>query len=187
MDYQSFSDEQLTAEAQTGSQLAYTALVKRYWDRLVRYVRRMTAGSSEAEDVVQNALVKAWQNLRGFNPDRRFSPWIYRIVHNALVDHLKSRQRDPLPFFDPDVLFPHPVAPDRADTRADLALIRRQLDQSLDKLEAKYREVLVLQYYEALSYTEIADVLRLPVGTVGVRIKRALAKLQSFIPPHEHA
>lgn len=176
------SDEQLAEEAQTGSQLAYTALVKRYWQRLIRYVKRLMPNISDAEDVVQDALVKAYVNLKSFNPDRRFSPWIYRIVHNAFVDHVKTLKREPLPFFDPDVLFPHPVAPDNPREEVETASVRKVLDEHLHELDSRYREPLALRFFEQLSYRDIAEVLHIPVGTVSIRIKRGLEKLRLQLP-----
>lgn len=182
MDLSALTDEQLAEIAQSGTQLAFTELANRYWERLLRYARRLLSGSSEAEDIVQEALLKVYINLRSFNPDRRFSPWMYRITHNVLMDHVKSRKRDPLPFFDPDVLFPHPVAPDRPDVDADISSIRRMLDAHLKILDARYREPLVLRYFQDLSYRDIADILRIPTGTVSVRIKRGLEKLRAILP-----
>jgi len=182
LDVSSMNDEQLAAAAQSGTQLAFTELANRYWDKLNSYVRRLQPGTSEAEDIVQDALLKAYTNLRSFNTERRFSPWIYRITHNAFVDHVKSRARDPLPFFDPEVLFPHPVATDNPAVEADIGSIRRLLDAHLNDLDRRYREPLILRYYEDLSYKDIGDILRIPVGTVSIRIKRGLAKLRLTIP-----
>lgn len=176
------SDEQLAESAQTGSQLAFTELANRYWPKLLRYVQRLTSGSSDAEDLVQTSLLKAYQNLQSFHTDRRFSPWIYRITHNTVIDHFKSHKRDPLPFFDPEVLFPHPVAPDRPDTEAERASIQRMLEQHIEQLDARYREPLVLRYLESMSYKEIADILHVPTGTVSIRIKRGLEKLRTILP-----
>ncbi len=176
------TDEHLALLAQTGDKPAFEVLVSRYWERLLRYARRLLAGSSDAEDIVQDAFLKAFINIRSYRPSRRFSPWIYRVVHNTLLDHVKSLKRDPLPFFDPDVLFPHPVAPDRPDDDADRALIRKLLDRHLSDLDSKYREPLVLRYYDDLSYRDIGDVLRLPTGTVSVRIKRGLDQLRKHLP-----
>ncbi len=182
MDLQGLTDEQLAETAQTGDQLAYTALVNRYWAWLIAYIRRLLPNASDAEDVVQVALIKAYINLKSFNPDRRFSPWIYRIAHNAFVDHVKTLKREPLLFFDPDVLFPHPVAPDNPQAEVETASIRKILDGHLGKLDTRYREPLVLRFYEHLSYRDIAEVLRLPIGTVSIRIKRGLGKLRGQLP-----
>ncbi len=183
MDQSGLSDEQLAEQAQSGTQLAFTELANRYWDRLNAYIRRLLPGTSDHEDIVQDALLKAYVNLRSFNTERRFSPWMYRITHNVMVDHVKALKRDPLPFFDPDVLFPHPVAPDDPRAEMEIASIRQLLDHHLDDLDSRYREPLILRYYQDLSYRDIADILHIPVGTVSIRIKRGLAKLRPHLPP----
>ncbi len=180
---QAMPDEQLVLRAQHGLQLAYTVLAERYWQKLLRYVRRILPNTNEAEDIVQDVLLKAYTNLNGFDTHRRFSPWIYRIAHNTIVDHAKTLGRRPLPFFDPEILFPHPIAKERPDTEADLASIRQLLETHLDRLPTKYREPLVLRYQEELSYRDIADILHLPTGTVSIRIKRGLAILRTTITP----
>jgi len=182
-DIQALTDEQLAVEAQQGMQLAYTALAERYWQKLLRYVRKVLPNTNEAEDIVQEALIKAYTNLRGFDTRRRFSPWVYRITHNAIVDHAKTLHRRPLPFFDPEVLFPHPVAPDRPDSEAESASIRQLIEQHIDLLPEKYREPLVLRYLEGLSYRDIAEIVHLPTGTISIRIKRGLVLLRKTLSP----
>lgn len=182
-DIQALTDEQLAVRAQQGLQMAYTVLADRYWEKLLRYVGRILPRTNEAEDIVQDALLKAYTNLNGFDVSRRFSPWIYRITHNVIVDHTKTLHRRPLPFFDPEVLFPHPVAKDRPDTEVESASIRQLIEQHLERLPEKYREPLVLRYLEELSYRDIAEVLHLPTGTVSIRIKRGLALLRKTLSP----
>lgn len=185
-DIRSQTDEELARHAQAGSQLAYTELANRYWEKLLRYVRRILPQTNEAEDIVQDSLLKAYANLKDFDPNRRFSPWVYRITHNTIVDHAKTLGRRPLPFFDPEVLWPHPVAKERPDTEVEAIAIRDLLKNHLDAIDRKYREPLILRYIEDLSYRDIADVLRLPVGTVSIRIKRGLNKLRLIIPTTIH-
>lgn len=185
-DVRDMTDEELAVRAQHGLQLAYTELANRYWQKLQRYVRRILPNTNEAEDIVQDALLKAYTNLRGFNPDRRFSPWMYRITHNTIVDHAKTLGRRPLPFFDPEVLFPHPIAKERPDSDVEMSSIRQLLEQHIGNLDQKYREPLILRYFEDLSYRDISDVLRLPVGTVGIRIKRGLQQLRTILPTDLH-
>lgn len=182
MDYGELPDEELVEMAQQGTQRGFAVLVERYWQRLVRYVQRLLPGTNDAEDIVQESFIKAYTNLRSFNLDRRFSPWMYRITHNTFVDHAKSLKRQPLPFFDPDVLFPHPVAAERPDTEAEVASVRTLLHKHLDSLESRYHEALVLRYKEGMSYRDIADILHVPVGTVSIRIKRGLEKMRAHIP-----
>lgn len=181
------SDEELVARAQSGEVAAFADLVTRYQSKLMRYGRRFLTVPEDTEDAVQEAFINAYRHLSSFRRGERWSPWIYRIAHNSFVSMIRSKKREPVPFFDPDILLPHPIAPNKSDTAADVAMIRQQLDRHLEALDPKYREVLVLRYYEDLSYTEIAEILRVPKGTVGIRIKRALEKLHSRIPTHDHA
>jgi RNA polymerase sigma-70 factor (ECF subfamily) len=89
-----------------------------------------------------------------------------------------------LPFFDPDVLFPHPVAAQRPDRDLEMKQWREVLDMLVEKLDAKYREPIVLFYFQELDYNEISEILRLPVSTVGVRISRGRQKLTKLAAEH---
>ncbi|MFH1430131.1 MAG: RNA polymerase sigma factor, partial [Candidatus Uhrbacteria bacterium] len=156
----------------------YRVLVERYISRLRRYTLRLLLSVDDAEDVVQDVLLKAYANLRGFDTKRSFSTWIYRIAHNECVNALKKRHREPVPFFDPDVLFPHPVAKETAADAAERDELLNTIERFLEQLDPKYREVVVLHYIEERPYKEIADILRVPISTVGVRLKRARDHLQ---------
>ncbi len=94
---------------------------------------------------------------------------------------LKKRQRDIVFPFDLDLLFPHPSAPETADGDLNRDSMRAMLDQCLEQLSLKYREVLVLYYFEEMDYKEIADVLRIPMSTVGVRLQRGRLQLKHLI------
>lgn len=175
------TDEELVERAKTQDLLAYSEIVGRYQEKLLRYGRRFLRQAEDVEDAVQEAFLQAYRNIAGFKTGQRLSPWIYRIAHNAFIDLIRAKKREPIPFFDADTLFPHPVAPDRTEGRAEQQLIRQQLEQGLGQLSLQYREPLVLRYFEDLSYNEIADVLHLPLGTVSIRIKRGLEKLRNII------
>ena len=171
------TDEDIAKRVQAGDTEAFGLLVKRYEDKLKRYGYRFLSSREHIEDIVQNVFLSAFVNFRSFDPDRRFSPCIYRIAHNAFVNALKRRDREPLPFFDPDVLFPHPVAAQRPDRDLEIKQTRELLDKLLAELDSKYREPLVLFYFQELDYNEISDIIHLPVSTVGVRISRGRTKL----------
>lgn len=171
------TDEELAQRVQAGDGAAFDVLVERYAPKLMRYGRRFTL--DDVEDQVQEAFIKAYVNINSYDSSQRFSPWIYRIAHNEFIDAIRRRRREPVPFFDPDTLFPHPVSSEAPDRDLDSTLLQQMLDGCLNQLDVRYREPLVLRYLQELSYQEIADVLRIPVGTVGVRIKRGLAKLKS--------
>lgn len=178
MDESPFTDELLAEQAQAGDMNAFAELVRRYQQKMIRYGSRFLRGSNDIEDIVQEVMLKAYRNMKSFHTKQRFSPWIYRIAHNAFIDVLKKKHREPLPFFNPDELFPHPVAPDDPKAEVDQSLLREQLDAQLDSLEPKYREPLILRFYDQLSYKEIGDILHIPTGTVSIRLQRGMKQLQ---------
>lgn len=179
------SDEALASAAQHGDVRAFGLLAKRYYDKISRYAKRMLYLSNDTEDLVQDVFVKAYEGLQSFNIQRRFSPWIYRIAHNTFVNHLRKSQHAALPFFDPETLFPHPVAADNPHQDFQTAEERAQLEAALQGLDPKYREPLALYYLENMSYEEIADVLHISLSAVGVRIHRAKALVRQHAP-HLH-
>ncbi|MFA5945639.1 MAG: RNA polymerase sigma factor [Patescibacteria group bacterium] len=175
------SDEELAQRSQDGDHLAFGVLVERYEKKLLSYGRRFLSQREEIADLVQEVFLKSYANLKSFDVTRRFSPWIYRIAHNVFVTALKKRKFEAVPFFDPDTLFPHPVAKETADGDAYEQELRAMLDKSLNQLDKKYREPLVLFYYQELDYEDIADILHIPVNTVGVRLKRGREAMRKML------
>jgi RNA polymerase sigma-70 factor (ECF subfamily) len=172
------SDETLAKMTQGGDNNAFGILVDRYESKLLRYAKRFLFGYDDAHDLVQETFLKAYVNIKGFDISRSFSAWIYRIAHNEFINAIKKKGREPIPFFDTDTLFPHPTTQETADR----AYLEKELSEMLDKclasLDPKYREPLVLYYYEEKNYQEIAEILHLPPSTVGVRLKRAKEQLE---------
>ena len=133
--------------------------------------------------IVQEVFIKAYVNIKSFDTARRFSPWIYRIAHNEFVNNIKKRQkeRDNVSIFDFDTLFPHLIAKETADDGFNKAEVKRMLERSLDTLSEKYKEPLVLYYFEDMDYREIADILHIPISTVGVRLQRGRMMLKKIV------
>jgi RNA polymerase sigma-70 factor (ECF subfamily) len=131
--------------------------------------------------------MKAYQNLQSFDPDLKFQSWIYRIAHNTFVNGLKKLKKSPFHFFDFDTILSHSV--EETTTEVVPGPGEEQsvvLEGALESLPPKYAEVLILHFSEGLSYKEIADVLEIPIGTVGVRINRAKALLKEAIHQTDH-
>jgi RNA polymerase sigma-70 factor (ECF subfamily) len=121
-------------------------------------------------------------NIQSFDTGRKFSSWIYRIAHNELVNALKKKNIGrTISVFDLDVFFPHLASKERAEKEAEKKELRRMLDESLNKLNPKYREPLILYYFEEMDYRQIADILNVPVSTVGVRLSRGREALKKII------
>ncbi|MEK7545474.1 MAG: RNA polymerase sigma factor [Patescibacteria group bacterium] len=175
------TDEQIASEVQAGDAASFGLLMERYGPKMSRYAKRFLFGYEDAEDQVQEVFLKAYANIQSFDPDRKFSSWLYRIAHNEFINAIKKKGREPLSFLDPDLLFPHPVAKERTDADANAREMRELLDCCLEKLDPKYREPLVLFYYEEMDYREIAEVLRIPVATVGVRLNRGRSAMKKHV------
>ena len=180
VDISTLSDEDIARMVQNGTVQAFGIFVDRYEEKLKRYGRKFMASPEDRTDLVQDIFIKAYQNINAFDTGMSFSSWIYRIAHNVFIDALRKQTRRPLLFVDFDTFLYHPTYEDPDHPMAEGAMIREMLEKELEKLDQKYREVLVLYYYEDMSYKEIADILAVPVSTVSIRIKRgkeALGKL----------
>lgn len=180
------TDESIAEQVQQGNVHLFGVLVERYEQKLQRYAKRFLFGYEDAQDIVQDVFLKAFTNLRSFDVSLRFSPWIYRIAHNEFINAIRKKGREPLSFFDPDTLFPHPIAKERADTEVQHNELKTMLDSCLDKLDPKYREPLVLYYYEDMDYQTISEILHIPVSTVGVRLSRGKVGLQKIYSTMNH-
>lgn len=145
---------------------------------MLRYAKRFLFAENDASDLAQDVFTKAFVNIQSFDPERKFSPWIYRIAHNEFVNALKKRSREPISLLDTDTLLPHAVEEDTSGQDEEL---RGLLEKGLKGLDSKYREPLVLYYYEGMDYREISDVLHLPLSTVGVRLARGREALKKMM------
>ncbi len=175
------TDEQIAMRVQKGESDAFGELVERYQEKLLRYARKFLFDVEDGADTVQDVFLKAYENIQSFDATRRFSPWIYRIAHNEFVNALKKKQASRTIFaFDIDTVFPHLTAAETSDSAAIENDLRSTLEGHLGKLDTKYREPLVLYYFESMDYKEISEILRIPVSTVGVRLARGRAILQNI-------
>lgn len=166
------TDEEIVSKVQKGDIESFGILMKRYESKIMRYGTKFMSNRDDIKDLVQEVFIKTYVNIKSFDTNKRFSPWIYRIAHNDFINAVKKKKLKPLIFFDADEIFPHPIALETADKDANDRELKTELARCIDSLPVKYREVLVLYYFEELGYEEIAEVLRIPVSTVGVRLNR---------------
>lgn len=171
MEYQKYSDEQLVLYVRSTDQEAYREVIVRYQEKLLRYARGIVIDEQVAMDVVQNTLIKAFKNLNGFDTKRKFSSWIYRIAHNEAINEINKGKRL-------ISLEGNSWLSDRITSEEDIEEeytkeeVSEMMKESLEKIDLKYREPLVLYYLEGKDYNEVGEILRMPVGTVGTRINR---------------
>lgn len=174
------TDETIALSVQNGNTDAFGELVERYEEKLMRYARKFLRDPDDAKDIVQDIFMKAYENIQSFDATRRFSPWIYRIAHNEFVNELKKRSKGPVFGIDFDFMFPQLIAYETADSGALERDVRAMLERFLDELDPKYREPLILYYFEGLSYKDMADILHIPTSTVGIRLARGKGMLQKI-------
>ena len=169
------SDEQLVVFIRTKEKEAFSEVVDRYEGKLLRYATYLINDKDRAADVVQESFIKTFVNLNGFNEKKKFSSWIYRIVHNESLNIIKKYKKEIPMIEDFDV---------KGDTdlekELDEKLVKQMVRDCLNKMDIKYAESLELFYLEEKSYEEISDILRLPMGTVAVRINRAKALMKNI-------
>lgn len=172
-EYQNDTDEALALRTQEGDAVAFGVLVERYEQKLSRYGTRFLKRDEDIEDMLQDIFIKAYRNIQSFKSEQRFSPWLYRIAHNTFVNEIRRKSRVPFVFVDFDTLLSHPRATEETEQKAEAREMKEMVQKGLDAISEKHREVLILFYEQELSYKEIADVLQVPLGTVGVRMQRA--------------
>lgn len=140
-----------------------------------------------AEDLSQEAFIKAYRHLGSFDASRKLSSWLFKIAHNTTLDYLRRRSLDTVSL-EPEeagtsdhqrfLVDLKTASPDQRVERADMA---QTLEECIALLPPRYREIVVLRYQEGLAYQEIAEILDLPMGTVKTHIHRARHQLAGFL------
>ncbi|MFN2383657.1 MAG: RNA polymerase sigma factor [Gemmatimonadota bacterium] len=184
----SASDEQLAAAALAGSQSAFRELVERYERPVFNLVVRMVRDPALAEDLAQDAFVKAFARLTTFRPDQgKFSNWLFKVAHNTAIDHLRRGALDVVPLdgetgsardFHALLADRSATTPYEAAERTDLAAA---LERAIARLRPEYRAVVTLRHQEDLAYEEIAAITELPLGTVKTYLHRARRELAAHL------
>lgn len=172
-----------------GSQDAYHELVRRFQRPVFALVVRMVRDRPTAEDLTQEAFVKAFRSLDGYDPGRKFSSWLFKIAHNATIDHLRRRELDTVPLEaspdDGESPGLDRVLSDPGGRGTDLEVGRSELAAALEaavaELRPEYREIVVLRFSEGLAYQDIAEVMDLPMGTVKTYLHRARKELMEAL------
>jgi RNA polymerase sigma-70 factor (ECF subfamily) len=174
------SDLSLVRRVQRGDKGAFDALVLKYQHKLVKLVMRYVRNPAEAEDIAQEAFIKAYRALPQFRGDSAFYTWLYRIAINTAKNAVVSRDRSPIEYDldrnSSDESYDMQARMKDPDTPEGLVLtdeIRSTVNAAIDALPEDLRTAIVLRELEGLSYDEIATAMDCPVGTVRSRIFRA--------------
>ena len=177
------TDERLV-ELSVGNQAFFAVLVSRYEDKFLRYIKRRTRVSDkDAEDILQNIFIKIYLNLNGFDPSLKFSSWGYRIAHNEIVsEHRKRLARPQHELADGDEDIFQNMASDMNIERDLIARdSRNELRNAVEKLSEKYKDIILLRFFEEQDYESISDILQMPPGTVATRLNRAKKELKALL------
>jgi len=168
------TDEKLIEKIKK-DQNAFGEIIDRYQKKLERYVFYLIGDKNETLDLVQEVFIKVYINLNGFDVKKKFSSWIFRIAHNLTVNYLKKKKT----FLN---LNEKIKISDEKDIEDDFAKkeLEKNLKKCLDNLPINYKEIIVLYYFENLSYEEISDALKIPPGTVAIRLSRAKKYLKKL-------
>ncbi|MEK7262225.1 MAG: RNA polymerase sigma factor RpoE [Pseudomonadota bacterium] len=182
-------DQKLVVRVQKGDNTAFDLLVRKYQHKVAKLVGRYVRDHAEAEDVTQEAFIKAYRALRGFRGDSAFYTWLYRIAVNTAKNYLESRGRRPvsldlelegLEMLDDSESLREQATPERQLLTGEIATT---IQQVLDLLPADLRTAITLREVEGLSYEEIAEIMDCPIGTVRSRIFRAREAVDKELKP----
>ena len=183
------SDLELVRRAQRGERGAFDLLVLRYQHKVIKLVARLLRDPAEAEDVAQEAFVKAYRALASFRGDSAFYTWLYRIAVNTARNAMASRQRRPLDYeaelsdseqSNVETRLRHTDTPEASVLSEE---IRETVNRAVSDLPEDLRTAIILREVEGLSYEEIAAAMDCPVGTVRSRIFRAREAIDRSLKP----
>ena len=188
IDYQHQDDESLVACVQHGEEAAFDELVRRYKERLYATVYHMTSNHEDANDLVQDAFIKAYKSIGSFKRQSSFYTWVYRIAVNRTINFLKRRKNrnhfslddiDGAIQTDPDFveLMSH-VTPRR---EAGLTELQARLNEALQKLSEPHRAVVTMHDIQGMTHADIAKVMKCSEGTVRSRLFYARQQLQGLL------
>lgn len=183
-------DRLLVDRFKNGDEAAFNEMVSRYWDRIYGMVHQLLRNQQDAEEVTQDAFIRAHRGLVNFRGDSAFSTWLYQIATNLARNrywYWWRRKRDKTISFD------QPVSADNdtplsevfaaeVETPGDITVTHELVDRisaGMDKLSSKHREILILRNVKNMAYEEIAVILGISVGTVKSRIARARESLRA--------
>ena len=185
------SDPAVVAQAKTGSEAAYRELLARYERPVFSLIFRMVRDREMAEDLAQETFIKVLNNLDRYSPEFKFSSWLFKIANNLTIDHLRRRRVDTISIEGaPDAVTAESA---RATSIAVVSVgespleeleskeLGTAIERAIGKLRPEYRACIMLRHVEDKSYEEIAEIVKLPLGTVKTYIHRARHELRTAL------
>jgi len=190
-DYTALDDRELAVMAARGREPAFRELLTRYERPIFSLVYRMVGDRALAEDLAQEAFIRAFNAIGTYKPSYKFSNWILKIANNHTIDHLRKRKLDTVSIHGS----PH-AATEQEASQTQVSVISTdedpqqyvenrelggQIEQAIGGLREEYRVAILLRHVEGYAYEEIADIMEVPLGTVKTYLHRARAELRETL------
>jgi len=176
------TDEVLIARFQDGDVQAFDTLVRRYKDQLLNYVYRFVGNRNDAEDLVQETFLRVYKNKHYYKEIAKFSTWVYTIAGNLAKTELRRRKRRKIfsvsNFVNEERDYDIPDLAKNPEAEVDGSIKDDIIQKAIEKLPAKFKEVILLRDVQGFAYEEISQILSIPLGTVKSRVNRGRLKLQ---------
>lgn len=161
---------------------AYTALIRKYQEKLYWHIRRMVVDHDDANDVLQNVFIRVWKGLENFREDSQLYTWLYRIATNECLTFLEQQKRKSVvPLDDVEAGLSNKV---RADQYFDANKLEWKLQLAIQQLPEKQRVVFSLRYYDEMPYEEMSRVLETSEGALKASYHHAVKKIEEYIKNH---
>jgi len=184
--YKGYTDEQLIAEFQQEKAEAFNEIVHRYKDKLINFLFRYTGSREEAEDLAQDTFLKLYKSKHLYKEIAKFSTWFYTIAINIAKTNLRKKKNYSsisISDFDPDGEKDFDLKADvlSPEETAQAGIENEFIQQAINSLDDKFKEVIILRDIQDMDYEEIAEIMKLPLGTVKSRINRGREKLKELL------
>jgi RNA polymerase sigma-70 factor (ECF subfamily) len=184
MSLTSASDNELLVQFRSPAtkEKAYTAIVKKYQEKLYWHIRRMVVEHEDANDVLQNVLIRVWKGLENFREDSQLYTWLYRIATNESLTFLEQqKKKSAVSFSDVESGLSNKI---KADQNFDANKLEWKLQLAIQQLPDKQRVVFSLRYYEEMPYQEMSRVLETSEGALKASYHHAVKKIEDYIINH---
>ncbi len=191
MDLSTLEDREVAALACKGRESAFRELIARYERPVFSLVYRMVRDRTLAEDLAQEAFIKAFHALGSYKPEYKFSSWLFKIANNLTIDHLRKKKLDtisidgsPHASGEEETARTRFTLPDTGETPDEYTENRElggQIEDAISRLRPEYRTAILLRHVEGHSYDEVADIMELPLGTVKTYIHRGRSELKELL------
>ena len=178
-----YTDEKLISRFQAGDERAYVELVNRYKDKLLNFVFQFLGDIEQAEDVVQDTMIRLYEKKHYYKEIAKFSTWIYTIARNLANTELRKRKRRKTTYLSQmskeERQYEIPAVQDDVDQSLHNEFINDRIQSAINNLPEHFKLVIILRDIQELSYDDISNIVEVPLGTIKSRINRARIQLQA--------